>query len=175
MDCLGSRIEKLVDEVNLIVTCKEVSPPPTLPIIDSRIYQQNLTRFPHIDQQKNRLHSSASETSVASILMSLSNVEKNIGNVTSNLSSPLRLEEGNASSRVEDDEPTYVPFVKLKNHVTPSPANVDTADLVLETMKSKSHCSAQELDGIRREKNRMHAKQTRLRKKKMTQEMEVVS
>lgn len=107
--------------------------------------------------------------------MSLSNVEKNIGDLAVNFSSPLKLDEVTASSRVEDEEPSYMPLVKLKNHITPLPANADTVDLVLETMKAKSYCSAQELDGIRREKNRMHAKQTRLRKKKMTQEMEVVS
>jgi hypothetical protein len=134
-----------------------------------------LTHRPYLNKQKNRLHSSASETSVASILMSLSNVEKNNGHVALNFSSPFKLDEVNASSRVENVEPSYVPFVKLKNHISPLPANGNAADLVLETMKAKSSCSAQELDGIRREKNRMHAKRTRLRKKKMTQEMEVVS
>ena len=41
--------------------------------------------------------------------------------------------------------------------------------------KDKSTCSSSELEMIRRERNRMHAKKTRLRKKKMIQEMEAVS
>ena len=40
--------------------------------------------------------------------------------------------------------------------------------------KDKSTCSSSELEMIRRERNRMHAKKTRLRKKKMIQEMEAV-
>lgn len=38
--------------------------------------------------------------------------------------------------------------------------------------KDKSSCSSAEIDMIRRERNRMHAKKTRMRKKKMLQEME---
>jgi hypothetical protein len=41
--------------------------------------------------------------------------------------------------------------------------------------KDKSTCSSTELEMIRRERNRMHAKKTRLRKKRMIQEMEAVS
>lgn len=42
------------------------------------------------------------------------------------------------------------------------------------TGKEKSHCSSAEIESIRRERNRMHAKKTRLRKKKMLQAMESV-
>ena len=41
--------------------------------------------------------------------------------------------------------------------------------------KDKSTCTSDELDFIRRERNRIHAKRTRLRKKKMLEEMEGVS
>ena len=41
--------------------------------------------------------------------------------------------------------------------------------------KDKSLCSSSELEVIRRERNRMHAKKTRLRKKRMLSEMETVS
>ena len=41
-------------------------------------------------------------------------------------------------------------------------------------MRDKSTCSTFELEMIRRERNRMHAKKTRLRKKKMLSEMEAV-
>ena len=42
-------------------------------------------------------------------------------------------------------------------------------------LKDKRTCSTTELEMIRRERNRMHAKKTRLRKKRMIQEMEAVS
>lgn len=45
---------------------------------------------------------------------------------------------------------------------------------ILSQFKDKSNCSTMELDKIRRERNRMHAKKTRLRKKKMLNEMETV-
>ena len=42
-------------------------------------------------------------------------------------------------------------------------------------LKDKRTCSTTELEMIRRERNRMHAKKTSLRKKRMIQEMEAVS
>ena len=50
----------------------------------------------------------------------------------------------------------------------------EALDCYQEFTREKLICSPVELEGIRREKNRMHAKQTRLRKKKMTSEMELV-
>lgn len=50
----------------------------------------------------------------------------------------------------------------------------EASDCYQESTKDKSIFSPVELECIRREKNRMHAKQTRLRKKKMTSEMELV-
>ena len=41
-------------------------------------------------------------------------------------------------------------------------------------MKDKANCTSSELESIRRERNRMHAKKTRMRKKRMIQEMEAV-
>ena len=51
------------------------------------------------------------------------------------------------------------------------------ADLQVERLllKDKRTCSTTELEMIRRERNRMHAKKTRLRKKRMILEMEAVS
>jgi hypothetical protein len=42
-------------------------------------------------------------------------------------------------------------------------------------LRDKTQCTTQQLETIRRERNRMHAKKTRLRKKKMLTEMETVS
>lgn len=41
-------------------------------------------------------------------------------------------------------------------------------------LRDKTQCTTQQLETIRRERNRMHAKKTRLRKKKMLTEMEAV-
>ena len=53
-------------------------------------------------------------------------------------------------------------------------AEFDTVNVDL-LQRDRSSCTSHELDMIRRERNRMHAKRTRLRKKKMLQEMEAVS
>ena len=67
---------------------------------------------------------------------------------------------------------------KLNNQITTPQLNKickDAQDTNLILNKDKNTCSPTELEDLRREKNRVHAKQTRLRKKKMTHEMEVVS
>jgi hypothetical protein len=66
---------------------------------------------------------------------------------------------------------------KLNNQITTPQVNknCEGAQTTLILNKDKNTCSPTELEDLRREKNRVHAKQTRLRKKKMTHEMEVVS
>ena len=54
----------------------------------------------------------------------------------------------------------------------------DHQELVVDASllrKEKSQYSQSDLEKMRRERNRIHAKKTRLRKKKMIQEMETVS
>lgn len=54
----------------------------------------------------------------------------------------------------------------------------DHQELVVDSSllrREKSQYSQSELEKMRRERNRIHAKKTRLRKKKMIQEMETVS
>lgn len=81
--------------------------------------------------------------------------------------------------KVDDDEDDIsLSIEKLKMQVSALLGDEDCKD-ALDTdpilAKDKSTCSSSELEMIRRERNRMHAKKTRLRKKKMIQEMETVS
>ena len=106
-------------------------------------------------------------------------------------------------SRIEDNTPTttindmksYLPEDPTRSYI-PS-TSVPDADALVERLrfqisatlsddedfelnpelllKDKTACSTAELETIRRERNRMHAKKTRLRKKKMLNEMETVS
>ena len=52
--------------------------------------------------------------------------------------------------------------------------DIDDVDRTI-LQKDRSSCTAQELEIIRRERNRIHAKKTRLRKKKILNQMEGVS
>ena len=105
-------------------------------------------------------------------------------------------------SRIEDNTPTttindmkaYLPEDPTRSYI---PSSAGDADALVERLrfqisatlsddedfelnpelllKDKTACSTAELETIRRERNRMHAKKTRLRKKKMLNEMETVS
>ena len=81
--------------------------------------------------------------------------------------------------KVDDDEDDIaISIEKLKMQVSALLGDEDCKDIMDADpllMKDKSTCSTSELEMIRRERNRMHAKKTRLRKKKMIQEMETVS
>ena len=107
--------------------------------------------------------------------MSLSSIEKHAG------IAGIKLEKNvdTASSfKVESDDDTSESVEKLKKKISSLLNNEDyknVMDLAMNITKDKSSCSTSEFEGVRREKNRMHAKQTRLKKKKMTEEMEVVS
>jgi len=65
---------------------------------------------------------------------------------------------------------------KIRQEVANILSGDDSLEMDSELLhKDKSNCTSGELDMIRRERNRMHAKRTRLRKKKMLQELEAVS
>lgn len=81
--------------------------------------------------------------------------------------------------KVDDDEDDIsLSIEKLKMQVSALLGDDDCKDITDTDpilSKDKAACSSSELEMIRRERNRMHAKKTRLRKKKMIQEMETVS
>lgn len=132
--------------------------------------------------QKKRLNSTASESSIASILMSLAGFGlPNIEGVDN--SAKADCGDKNYLSmlpfKVDDDEDDIaISIEKLKMQVSALLGDEDCKDILDADpllLKDKSTCSTSELEMIRRERNRMHAKKTRLRKKKMIQEMETVS
>jgi hypothetical protein len=110
--------------------------------------------------------------------MSLSNIEKNdsilwhdskVTSIVGNSKSPA------STLGAGDDESDSIDIPSCGDTVAVGrQTKKEASDCHQETTKEKSICSPVELEGIRREKNRMHAKQTRLRKKKMTSEMELV-
>lgn len=129
-------------------------------------------------QQKKRLNCTASETSVASILMSLSSIEKNDiilwnDSKATSIIGDHKIVASTSDSCEEESDSADIPSscgsvpMNTQDHK-------EALDCYQDSIKEKSICSPVELEGIRREKNRMHAKQTRLRKKKMTSEMELV-
>ena len=171
MDCLETRIEELVVEVSwltLSVLTHFTSQTHRIIILSWKQYYKCLILVSHVsEKQKKRLSSTASESSVASILMSLSSVEKQAG-----------ITGIEPEFHDDSEKPSLYPYkVESEDEVAESVDKIKqqiSLFLTTETSKDKIPSSSVELEGVRREKNRMHAKQTRLRKKKMTQEMEVV-
>ena len=83
--------------------------------------------------------------------------------------------------KIESDGEIAESVEKMEYQTYPHGANEveirknEVTNISPETLRDKIPSTSLELEGVRREKNRMHAKQTRLRKKKITLEMEVVS
>jgi hypothetical protein len=120
-----------------------------------------------------RLKNSVSEKSVANILISLTGISADPNSTKSNSANGEQANDNNFSSASEQTTKTI-------EHLRHQVAAMLSDDEELEINKAlllrdKSVCTASELEMIRRERNRMHAKKTRLRKKKMLQEMEAVS
>lgn len=64
---------------------------------------------------------------------------------------------------------------RIKSQISATLSDDEELELNSDILgKDKAGCSTAELEMIRRERNRMHAKKTRLRKKKMLGEMETV-
>lgn len=64
---------------------------------------------------------------------------------------------------------------KIKDEISYQLSDDEEAASIGDTVcKDRSMCSAEELEKIRRERNRVHAKKTRLKKRKMCIEMEQV-
>eukprot|EP00596_Hydrurales_sp_CCMP1899_P008425 CAMPEP_0119033378 /NCGR_PEP_ID=MMETSP1177-20130426/425_1 /TAXON_ID=2985 /ORGANISM="Ochromonas sp, Strain CCMP1899" /LENGTH=625 /DNA_ID=CAMNT_0006990089 /DNA_START=113 /DNA_END=1990 /DNA_ORIENTATION=+ len=126
-------------------------------------------RIQELVDQRKLLQSSNPESSVASILMSLAGLEgpKPEG-VDSNSNTTV--------FRIEGDDDISKSIEKLKMQVSMLLGDDDKEAIDLDPllMKDKSTCSTSELEMIRRERNRVHAKKTRLKKKKMVQEMETI-
>jgi hypothetical protein len=124
-----------------------------------------------------KLKNKDADTSVATILMSLAGVNSLDALNKEDEEDPLKLEESPPSLNVSQYARIYTDktIEKLRQEVSNILADNEDFDIDQELLhRDKSSCTSNELDLIRRERNRMHAKRTRLRKKKMLQEMETV-
>lgn len=113
------------------------------------------------------------EESVASILMSLSGSPKSREKTLAAGSSAKALSSGgdDSSKRFAAEA-----IERIKSEISATLSDDEELEMNSDLlMKDKSACSGADLEMIRRERNRMHAKKTRLRKKKMLSEMESVS
>ena len=133
------------------------------------------------------------DTSVANILVSLSKVPNDNDNCGSSSSSGSTSnshrndnESMDETQREQDDiaSKNYartcaertIEQIRLEVSKILAGQGSDDAEIDLDLIqRDRSSCTSQELDMMRRERNRMHAKRTRLKKKKMLQEMEAVS
>lgn len=128
-------------------------------------------RIQELTEEKYTL-TSANEVSVASILISLTGQDSaNFDKESNDLlfaSSPRK----NTSHPRDEMNKT---IEKIHSHVAAMLIDNDEFDVNHALLRcDRSTCTTVELEKIRRERNRMHAKKTRLRKKKMLQEMEAI-
>jgi nanoRNase/pAp phosphatase (c-di-AMP/oligoRNAs hydrolase) len=118
-----------------------------------------------------RIKNCVNDTSAASMLMALSGqpIKEDIGSITA-----MRTFE-----RVEASALQEANMMMERIRMEISSVLTDEEDFEADqtaTMKEKSsNCTTNELISMRRERNKLHAKRTRLRKKKMQQQMETVS
>jgi len=130
-------------------------------------------RLQELISEKLLLQSSQSESSVASILISLSgNNSSNESESNSIIEADITSEE-NTSSCTSNKDLNESNLYRI-NSCDESNDEIDDREKLL-FQKDRSQCTTQELEMIRRERNRIHAKKTRLRKKRVLQEMEAVS
>lgn len=133
-------------------------------------------RMQQLLDEKSKLMVAPSDTSVASILMTLSGKSSSCCGSTSDESSSIFADhdvtsEEAATSSVKD----YLSEIysnPMSLSMDDFSDDIDDSDKALLS-KDRSLCSSQELEMIRRERNRIHAKKTRLRKKRVLQQMEI--
>ena len=139
-------------------------------------------KIQQLTDEKLRLKNYASEESVASILISLTGRSLSSSMETIAADSDITT---NASSKnysyCNDDfipysarEETSKTMEAIRNNVAAMLSDDEELEIPQAFLNGtdKAACSASDMEMIRRERNRMHAKKTRLRKKKMLQEME---
>jgi hypothetical protein len=108
---------------------------------------------------------------VASILMSLSTTTPQVQSTGCFPSSDANSGADNVSQNFAAET-----IERLKTQISATLSDDEELEMNQDILlKDKTSCSTSELEMIRRERNRMHAKKTRLRKKKMLTEMEAVS
>jgi hypothetical protein len=120
--------------------------------------------------QKARLMTAPSDTSVASILMTLAGSSSNTSDESSSVGADQDLRFDESINSVKD----YLSEIysnSMNFSIDDFSEDIDDSDRALLS-KDRSSCTTQDLEMIRRERNRIHAKKTRLRKKRVLQQME---
>jgi hypothetical protein len=117
------------------------------------------------------------ESSVASILMSLSSTPLAQSNSCFPFSDAcFPFSDANPGADNASQNFAAETIERLKTQISATLSDDEELEMNPDILlKDKTTCSTNELEMIRRERNRMHAKKTRLRKKKMLAEMEAVS
>lgn len=126
--------------------------------------------------EKIRLTNLVPDTSIASILMSLSSNDKDPSSLDTDIIEQL-IQSSSSDNLKDAKKSATITMDNLRAQVTAllnEDGDLELDQTMLSQFKDKSNCTSMELDKIRRERNRMHAKKTRLRKKKMLNEMETI-
>jgi hypothetical protein len=116
------------------------------------------------------------ETTVGSILMSLAGELPLNEAAVASISNPRGCSPSSSVVMFETSGDVGLALEKLKTLVS-SELSDDEEMLEVDRellSRDKATCTSSDLDKIRRERNRMHAKKTRLRKKKIMRELELV-
>eukprot|EP00607_Mallomonas_marina_P007837 CAMPEP_0182418040 /NCGR_PEP_ID=MMETSP1167-20130531/2499_1 /TAXON_ID=2988 /ORGANISM="Mallomonas Sp, Strain CCMP3275" /LENGTH=576 /DNA_ID=CAMNT_0024592005 /DNA_START=81 /DNA_END=1811 /DNA_ORIENTATION=- len=133
-----------------------------------------LSRIEKLNEERAALSAQVVDTTVADILMTLSSQEQKTSEDSLNGLEENSL-DGKNSNKIKKENSNMKSLDQICAHVMKELVDESNeeikADLELLN-KDKSACTSEELDTIRRERNRLHAKKTRLRKKLMLQEME---
>lgn len=119
-------------------------------------------RLERLHEEKAKLSRQVLDSTVAGILISLSSQIS----PSDSISADTSILEKNSSSATAT-------FDQIKSLIAQEISDTEEIDEEIENLKmDKTQYSTEELETIRRERNRIHAKKTRLRKKKMMKEIE---
>ena len=169
----GSKRRKKVSEDESLKRCRERNRKHARNTRERKKMQMDALQFriQQLTEEKHMLNS-ANEVSVASILISLTGQDAATSDKESR---DLLFGSSPRKNDLYPREEMNKTFEKIQNHVAAMLIDNDEFDVNHALLRcDRSTCSTLELEKIRRERNRMHAKKTRLRKKKMLQEMEAI-
>jgi hypothetical protein len=131
--------------------------------------------------QKRRLEEYEPDSTVASILMSLSSGPSTEPSCESKTTEHQQntlpsVVPGQSEASAEAKTFAAQAMERIRQQISATLSDEEELEIGSDfQLRDKTQCTTQQLETIRRERNRMHAKKTRLRKKKMLTEMETVS
>eukprot|EP00600_Ochromonadales_sp_CCMP1393_P007125 CAMPEP_0174967044 /NCGR_PEP_ID=MMETSP0004_2-20121128/7369_1 /TAXON_ID=420556 /ORGANISM="Ochromonas sp., Strain CCMP1393" /LENGTH=642 /DNA_ID=CAMNT_0016216141 /DNA_START=55 /DNA_END=1983 /DNA_ORIENTATION=+ len=132
-------------------------------------------RIQELSDEKQSLENFEPESSVASILVSLSTTPQLETKAAGMSNFPFSDRNGSVAGDESSKNFASDTVERLKSKISANLSDDEELEMDADILlKDKSGCSTSELEMIRRERNRMHAKKTRLRKKRMLTEMEAI-